>query len=550
MLGHLVTYLLLLRWREMNRNGHGPLVLILVPVFGALLAWLTWGFFDGLARERDLLTVALAAWMGLVALVVAGTAAPAALRALYFNRDLELYLAAPVPPLPLFASRLVETFVSRALVWALAGFSCLAGGGVALGAPLGFHLFALTAVLLVALAACALAFMVALLLARFIPVRLLNRAITTVGTGVLTVGGLFLGFRYEALAQPELWLQGASGLAEHPIFAPGRMLVGALEGAWPSALAGLFGTALVAGGMVLAASRVFTATYRHGHDRMERAAARAAAPGSRSTGWKGIARALRRRLPEWGPAPADSVGAVAGQEWRHALRDPVLRSRNTLGLVFVATLPVYVVLGLEDREMPWDLRLWFLGGGLLVGGAILASVAGLSAFAREGRNIELLRSAPVPTSRLLAGKVLGVAAPVIGLLLAIQAPFWLVVGPSLLQAVVILVATVGIIGGLAVITVSLSALLAPFDGDDPGQPLGALGTLTAILASIAYLSAVLGLPLTPFLLLTRPGGIGTGSPFLLGGAMLHALVLGAVLVGFPVLVGRALRRLDRAPDPA
>lgn len=547
MFRHLVLHLLLLRWREIDREGRGLLVVGGVFALGGLLAWVTRGFFEGLAGDPALLTVALAGWIG-VTVLGAGLWSPLeALRALYVGRDAELFLAAPIPPSRLFVARLVEVFLARALLPTVAVFSCLAGGGVVLGAAPGFYPVALATSLLAGLVGCALGFLAVFLLVRIVPVRLLDGAFTYVGAGLAVGAGLFLAAYSETLGRPEGWLHGMSGWSEHPVSAPGGMLVGALEGAWLPAAAGLLAAAAMAGAAVLVASLAFAATYRAGYDRMERATAFTGARGS--SRWRGEGRleAVRRRFSWLGALTAGPVPSIARQEWKHFLRDPVLRGRITFGLVLVAVAPIPVALdlgaGSEAGERP--LLAVTLGAALLAGGAILTVVMGLSAFAREGRNIELLCSAPLHATHLLAGKVLGVAVPVAGLLLAIQAVFWLAAGVSLPQGALATVATVVIVGGLATIAVSLSALLSAFVGPPPGETPGPVAGVVGLVASLTFLYAAIGLPLFAVLVWAEASdGLAALSPVLLGAAVLHLLALGAVLVGLPLLVGWALRRLE------
>ncbi|HEV7662279.1 MAG TPA: hypothetical protein VGQ62_01995, partial [Chloroflexota bacterium] len=108
---------------------------------------------------------------------------------------------------------------------------------------------------------------------------------------------------------------------------------------------------------------------------------------------------------------------------------------------------------------------------------LFGSQQGAATLAYEGRNIALLRAAPVSMTRLLGAKVLG------GLVLVMSVT-WLATlglainhGGDLLQIGAALLAATWLAVGATVAAITGAALTADFEADNPQRRVGCLGTV-------------------------------------------------------------------------
>ena len=106
-------------------------------------------------------------------------------------------------------------------------------------------------------------------------------------------------------------------------------------------------------------------------------------------------------------APGGPVLGLLQKDWRTLVRDPRWRTGALVSLVALGLPALVLFAGDPFARLPHALRFWF--GMLPVPylAYLLGSQQGAATLAYEGRNITLLRAAPVGMGRIMLAKVLG-----------------------------------------------------------------------------------------------------------------------------------------------
>ncbi len=320
------------------------------------------------------------------------------------------------------------------------------------------------------LAATALGAMLTLALARvrlgdsILGVSRLLAILLFLPIGVLGVPALGFGRNRFSLLLGQDNVQAAAStlraIGPPPAWAPttwaAHVLLGD-EAAWLS-----LGLLVAAGIGIFAATQLaFEGLFQGGWERV-----RFAGPARRQP-----ARAGRRLLPGTG-VPAGPIIGLLQKDWRTLTRDPRWRTGALVTLIALA-LPATMVVFASDpfARTSHVLQFWFSMLPVPYLAYLFGSQQGGATLAYEGRNIVLLRAAPVGMGRVLVAKVLG------GLILV---------------TIVIWAATLVALGA-TIAAVAGAALTIDFEGDNPQRRIGCLGTIVTSALSVFFFVSNTGL---------------------------------------------------------
>jgi ABC-2 type transport system permease protein len=474
-------------------------------VGGVFLALVSWGLYEATVRgvrsvdafpaigtiADAALQRSVEALVTLLMLAVAFSVLTSAITTLYTADDLPFLLSLPLRPERVFEQKVLETYLSSALMPAAFTLPVLAGLGVARDAPWTYYPLAATAVLALFAVPVAAGSLLALVLMRFSPAGRVKEAATALS--VLLAAALVLALR---ALRPERLTDLTPEEFEVLLVTFADLGVGWLPPGWAgtaiwSALGGgvspaawlLVGTALLSLWVV---GRVASAAYREGwirgvdapavrHDRRPRAAARWEIP-----------------LARLGP-----VGALLVKDVRLLLRDPTQWSQLLVlaalaGVYLVSTASVDVE-GQRFRDALGTLNVAFLGFLLAGVGVRLA----FPAVSLEGEGWWLVRTSPLATVQVVVGKFLHVLPTllVLGLGLGIAQALLLDVSRTLATSSIVAGACAAV--AIAALGVGLGAAFPRFDATNaaevPMSPGGLLYMTTSLLYAAA-LTVVLSYP--------------------------------------------------------
>jgi hypothetical protein len=232
---------------------------------------------------------------------------------------------------------------------------------------------------------------------------------------------------------------------------------------------------LVAGAIVVAGISQFTFDhlFQFGWER-----ARFAAPQSAT-------RATPRRKIASRP-PGNAVVGIVQKDWRTLLRDPRWRTGAVISLVALGLPVVAIVTGDPFARVAPGLRFWL---GLLPVpylAYIFGSQQGAATLAYEGRNLALLRAAPIGMRRIVVAKVLGGLVMVLGVTLSLTLVLSMSRPAQPLQVVEALLAATWLAIGATVAAVAGAALTVDFESDNPQRRVGCMGTIVTSGLSVFF----------------------------------------------------------------
>jgi ABC-2 type transport system permease protein len=534
---------LLLRQRVrllLNRLARGPrrtrrvLGAFLATVFSIAFVVLA-GFNASLLVERvaradpvaamDALPVLL---IGVLALTVV-TSLNNAFHHLFLAGDLELLLAAPVPARSLFWLKVFEIWRDSLHVQ-LFQVAALYGFGQTLRLPATYYFLGVLVGLSITLAATALGATITLALARvrfgesilglsrlfaillFLPIGILG--VPAVGFGRSRFP-LFLGQgNIDSVAT------SLRSLGPPPTWAPttwaAHLLLGDETAGLSLALLVVTGVAVFTG-----AQLAFDALFEAGWERV-----RFTGPSRQSAPVR-----IGRRLP--GGVPGGPIVGLLQKDWRTLVRDPRWRTGALVGLVALGLPAMALFAGDPFARTGHALRFWL--GMLPVPylAYLFGSQQGAATLAYEGRNIALLRAAPVSMGRILVAKALGGLVLVVSVTWAATLALGFSHAGQPLEMVAALAAATWLAVGGTGAAIAGASLTADFEGDNPQRRVGCLGTIVTTLLSSVFFVSNTGLLVwwVTRTLLSVPRPLLGFLPFIDWGLPLVALVsVGAVVV--------------------
>jgi ABC-2 type transport system permease protein len=443
------------------------------------------GLNAGLLVDRVTRTDALAATEALPVLLVTVTALTlvtglsSAFHHLFLASDLELLLAAPVPPQSLFWLKVIEIWRDSIHVLLFQG-AALYGYGQTLRLPPTYYALAVVVGVSLTLAASAVGATLTLVLAR---VRFgdsvlgLSRVLAVLlflPIGVLGVPALGFGRNRISLllnqGNVDTLASSLRDIGPPPPWAPTTWAAHLLLGdeAAGLSLVLLIITAIV---FVVAAQTAYSSFYQAGWERV-----RFSTPRQRNG----------RRATRRGHAPGGPIFGLLEKDWRTLVRDPRWRTGVLVSLVALALPALVLFAGDPFARVPHTLRFWL--GMLPVPylAYLLGSQQGAATLAYEGRNIALLRAAPVGMGRVLLAKVLGGLILVMVVTWAATLGLGIGHGGAPLEVGEALLAATWLAVGATLAAVAGAALTADFEGDNPSRRVGCLGTILTTMLSLFF----------------------------------------------------------------
>jgi ABC-2 type transport system permease protein len=427
-----------------------------------------------------------------VTVITLVTSLSSAFHHLFLAGDLELLLVAPVPLRSLFWLKILEIWRDSVHVLLFQG-AALFGFGQSLHLPPAYYLFAMLVGLGLTLAATALGAMLTLALAR---VRLgdsilgLSRVVAILlflPIGVLGVPALGFGRNRFSLLLGQDNVQAAANtlraIGPPPAWAPTTWAAHVLladEAAWLS-----LGLLVTAGlGLFAATQLAFEGLFQGGWERV-----RFAGPNRGRS-----ARVSRRLLLPGTGVPAGPIIGLLQKDWRTLTRDPRWRTGALVTLIALA-LPATMVIFASDpfARTGHALRFWFSMLPVPYLAYLFGSQQGGATLAYEGRNIVLLRAAPVGMGRVLLAKVLGGLIMVTIVTWAATLALALSHAGEPLEIGAALLAATWLALGATIAAVAGAALTIDFEGDNPQRRIGCLGTIVTSGLSVFFFVSNTGL---------------------------------------------------------
>ena len=484
------------RWRlhrrkltELRRRSPGRLaahILLVLPVIGLVVLALTVAFAislgsaDTVRESEALLSLLLVAGL---ATIFAGSLSTT-LQTLYLGADTRYLLSLPIPLRTVFISKLPEVALGS-LPGVLFLISILAGQFLGQAAAAGFLLVAIGALLALLVQGICAATIVTAVVVRVAPPRFARLALLLVAAGSVVGMGLY----WQSLAQAMRADTTGGGFA--PVldartelqFTPAgwasEASVAATQGRYGEAFAWLGLLGGVSFLAVAAASAVFSRTLTYSLEVI--AETRTVVRERRAPRWSRVfLRLAPRSLLPW-----------VKREWMLIGRDLRRLSAAVWPVSAVVTVVVVNVARDAHAQRPADERFWLTLGVLI--GLPWAISMGTTLFATggEGRELGLLRSAPVRPVTVVAGKLFAYLVPIgafsllmVGLGAALLGELTLRVGAL---AALVLWSTLGV----CMIDFASSTIAPNFGAEHVQRSTGLLGRILSTAASLTFLAMTL-----------------------------------------------------------
>jgi hypothetical protein len=472
------------------------------------------------------------------------TALSAPLHHLFLAPDLDLLLAAPVPGPALFALKLFETWRDSGHVL-LFGVVALAAYGQHEGREPSYYAVAATATAILTLGTSAIGLGLTTLLARLSPSRVLMSLMRLLSVLLFLPLALFAAPLFGTGRAAGVFGLGSQGtqaltdalrdMGEPPWWSPTTWAAWALDGQ-VLALAWL-GLACLA--VLGCAYLAYARTYAAGFEYLRTAPPPAAREHGRRL-------AFAHRLLQPFPAP---LRAMVLKDARTLARDPRWLTTALIGTLMLGAPAVLLSarsrpVGPFSRADAFFLSL-FAAPYLAY---LVGSQVGSSSLAHEGRNIALLRCAPVGLGRLLAAKLCVALVPVLCVTWGVTIGLGVWRGGQPVEVLLALLAVGWLSAGSTGAGLAGAALAVDLsdEGLSPQRRVGCLGSAAASLLSGFFF--VTNGALLAWLLLQSvsrlPRGISAVVGFIDAGLVVLSALSVAAIAAALVLGARRLGRLE------
>ncbi len=462
--------------RTLNALKWG-IVLLPVAFISLILFSAFYGAFTSVGSSHDAEAI-LGSLVALLAVAGFVTCSTTALQSLYLSQDLPFLLTLPLPLGAIYGGKMFDA-MAGALPTGYVMVLLLTAFGVTQSGGLLYYGVALVCFVLTTFASTSTSVLFVAAVTRYVPPKR-ARFVVVVGSliillGIFSLWGVLLpkatfdsngSPRFEAGSAGELVAATPAGWAAHALMAAAAFELSAV------AIAGSAFTGAVALCSFLA-YRTFAGSFTIGYGRVRgMPAARPRRPFA----------SLSARLIFWLP---QNLGGIVLKEWLVIFRD--LRRLSgaiwPLGMVAVYTIAISRQ---NSGGSSGDLRFWMTNAPLVLlpWGASLG--ISIYSFGTEGRNLELLRVAPIRPRGILFAKILAAFVPVFAvsetatLIVSVfrGAPLELYLG---LAAIVAWASA-----GYVLIDCSASALAPVFDADHVQRSTSLPGRVVDIFAGAAF----------------------------------------------------------------
>jgi hypothetical protein len=402
------------------------------------------------------------------------TSLSSAFHHLFLAGDLELLMATPVPPRSLFGLKIFEIWRDSLHVIlfqaaALYGF----GRSLSLGPTYFAAAVVVGLILTVATSALGAILTLALIRVRFgesiLGLSRLLAIVLFLPVGVLGVPALGSGRNRISLVLNQNGVAFAGeqlrGIGEPPSWAPTTWAAHILlfDDAAPLSAALLIALTLVLfAGLQLA----FGGLFQPGWERVR------FSTGSSMT----RKRRIGLRLP-LDALPRTPIAGILLKDWHTVIRDPRWRTGTLVSLIALGLPAMLLFAGDPLARSAHLMRFWF--GMLPVPylAFLVGSQQGASTLAYEGRNLALLRAAPLGMGRVVIAKLCGGLALVLLVTWTATLTLGLSHDGEPLEMAVALVAGTWLAVGATLAAVAGAGLTADFESDNPQRRVGCLGTI-------------------------------------------------------------------------
>ena len=495
----MIVTLVRLRMRlAWNRATRGPrrvrqiigtvITLVFTVGFVLLAGFNAAALLSGVARtDRAAAVQGIPVLLAGVALLTLVTSLSSAFHHLFLAGDLELLLASPAPYWSLFGLKTLEIW-RDSLHIILFEAAALLGFGQSLDLPPTYYVAAVLVGLLLTLGASAVGATVSLALARvrfgesILGLSRLLAILLFLPVGVLGVPALGLGRARVSLLLNPRGINAVGdqlrSIGEPPTWAPTTWATHILLGddqAWLSA-ALLVPTAAI---LFVALQLAFAGLYQGGWERVRFSPPRRPSAKSR----------LRLSAPVM---PRSPIAGILLKDWRTVLRDPRWRTGTLVSLVALGLPAMVVFAGDPFVRSAHVMRFWFGMVPVPYLAFLIGSQQGASTLAYEGRNLALLRAAPLRMERVLAAKLLGGLVLVLLVTWTATLTLGLTHAGEPLEMAQALAAATWLAVGATLSAVAGAALTADFETDNPQRRVGCLGTVVTSSLSIFFFATNTG----------------------------------------------------------
>ncbi|MBV9582630.1 MAG: hypothetical protein JO057_28940 [Chloroflexi bacterium] len=417
------------------------------------------------------------------------TSLSSAFHHLFLAGDLELLMATPVPSPSLFGLKILEIWRDSLHVIL---FQCAAlyGFGRSLHLPPTYFLAALVVGLLVTLGATATGAILTLALVRvrfgesILGLSRLLAILLFLPVGVLGVPALGYGRSRISLVLSQSGVTAATdqlrSLGDPPSWAPTTWAAHIMLGddAAPLSAALLVALAVV---LFTGLQVAFDGLFQGGYERVR------FSPAGHSAAKKRIG----VRLPIEA-LPRSPILGILLKDWHTVIRDPRWRTGTLVSLIALGLPAMLLFAGDPLARSTHLIRFWF--GMLPVPylAFLIGSQQGASTLSYEGRNLALLRAAPLGMGRVLVAKLCGGLALVLLVTWTATLTLGLSHNGEPLEMVVALLAATWLAVGATLAAVAGAALTADFESDNPQRRVGCLGTILTACLSVFFFATNTG----------------------------------------------------------
>jgi hypothetical protein len=472
-----------------------------------------------------------------VAVLTLVTSLSSAFHHLFLAGDLELLMATPVPPPSLFGLKILEIWRDSLHVIL---FQCAAlyGFGRSLHMPPSYYVAAIVAGFLITIAAAATGAILTLALARvrfgesILGLSRLLAILLFLPVGVLGVPALGFGRDRISLvvnqSGVEVATQELRSMGEPPTWLPTTWAAHVMLADDQALLSGALLVALLA--VVFIGLQVaFGALFQGGWERVR------FSPAGRAASRKRIG----LRLPVEA-LPRSPIAGILLKDWHTVIRDPRWRTGTLVSLIALGLPAMLLFAGDPLARSAHLMRFWFGMIPVPYLAFLIGSQQGASTLAYEGRNLALLRAAPLGMERVLVAKLCGGLALVLLVTWTATLTLGLTHNGEPMEILAAMAAATWLAVGATLAAVAGAALTADFESDNPQRRVGCIGTLVTASLSIFFFATNTGVlawwvmrsivSLQPRLLLSVAPAVDIGLPalaLLSVGAILFASRLGA-----------------------
>ena len=469
------------------RNMLGSSTAIVFTTGFVILAALNAGeVLQRIARiDQQIAVQALPVLLVAVTLITLVTSISSAFHHLFLAGDLELLMVSPITPASLFSLKILEIWRDSVHVL-LFQAAALYAFGQSLDLPPQYYAAAVAMGMLLTLGATGVGAILTLALARIRfgeSILGLSRVLAVLlflPVGILGVPALGFGRSRISLVLNQGSVNAVADelrtIGDPPTWAPTTWAAHVLLGD---------DAALLSAGLLLATSFVvfmamqlaFGGLFQGGWERVRFMAVR----GPRRRGPR-----LPRLSTPGLSTPATPLAGILLKDWRTVIRDPRWRTGTLVSLVALG-LPALLLFTAEPfARSAHVLRFWIGMIPVPYLAFLVGSQQGASTLAYEGRNLALLRAAPVGMGRVLAAKVGGGLALVLLVTWTATLALGLRHAGEPIELVAALSAATWLAVGATVAAVAGAALTADFESDNPQRRVGCLGTILTSSLSIVF----------------------------------------------------------------